>query len=265
MTSGGRVHACSDLVQSRRTAIETCHCNVHKCGELREENVTLRENLREFELYNEEVQPSKNNELARSLVEPYIKVENDRYRMPFPVKQDVIDIMPNNYNYALKRTKSLRENAIKNSSLKDTLIATFAELIKEGWIEPVEKVYSDQITWYLPFFVTKQGKPRVVYDDAATVGGVCLNQAVLAGTNLLNNLVEVLVRFRSGKYACIADLCRCLFQVVVPEAQRDLLRIIWFRNSDLEGGEPQVFRFSRHVWGINSSPYVALLAIKTCY
>ena len=37
MASGGRVHACSDLVQSRRTAVETCHCNVHKCGELKEE------------------------------------------------------------------------------------------------------------------------------------------------------------------------------------------------------------------------------------
>ena len=105
MTSGGRVHACSDLVQSRRTAVETCHCNVHKSGELREENVTLRENLRDLELYNKEVQPSKNDELARSLVEPYIKVENDRYQIPFPVKQDVIDIMPNNFNYTLKRTK----------------------------------------------------------------------------------------------------------------------------------------------------------------
>ena len=55
----------------------------------------------------------KNDELARSLVEPYIKVENDRYQMPFPVKQDVIDILPDNYNYVLKRTKSLRENAKK--------------------------------------------------------------------------------------------------------------------------------------------------------
>ena len=36
--------------------------------------------------------------------------------------------------------------------------------------------------WYLPYFVTKQGKPRVVYDGVATFGGVCLklNQAVLA-------------------------------------------------------------------------------------
>ena len=109
--------------------------------------------------------------------------------------------------------------------------------------------------------MTIQGKPRVVYDGAATFGGVSLNQAVLAGTNLLNNLVEVLTRFRLGKSACIADLSKCFFQVAVSEAQRDLFRIVWFSSSDLEAGTPQVFRFLRHVWGINSSPYAALLAI----
>ena len=146
MACGGRMHACSDLIQSRKTAVEMCHCNVHKCGGLREKNVTLGENLGKFELYSEEAQPSKNDELARSVVEPYIKVENYRCQILFPEKQDVIDIMPNNYNFALIRTKSLRENAMKSSSLKDTFIATFAELIKEGWIERVEKVYSDQTT-----------------------------------------------------------------------------------------------------------------------
>ena len=86
---------------------------------------------------------------------------------------------------------------------------------------------------------------------------------MLAGTNLLNNLVEVLTRFRLGKFACMVDLSKCFFRVAVPEAQRDLFRIIWFSNGDLEAGTPQVFCFSRHVWGINSSPYAALLAIKT--
>ena len=102
-----------------------------------------------------------------------------------------------------------------------------------------------------------------MYDGAATFGGVSLNQAVLAGTNLLNNLVEVLTRFRLGKFACMADLSKCFVQVAVPEAQRDLFRIIWFSYRDFKAGTPQVFRFSRHVWGMNSSPYPALLAIKT--
>ena len=58
--------------------------------------------------------------------------------------------------------------------------------------------------WYLPFFVAKQDKPKVVYGGAATVAGVSLIQAVLAGTNLLNNLVEVLTRFRLNKFAAMA-------------------------------------------------------------
>ena len=102
-----------------------------------------------------------------------------------------------------------------------------------------------------------------MYDGAATFGSVSLNQAVLAGTNLLNNLVEVLTRFRLGKFVCMADLSKCFFQVAVPKAQRDLFRIIWFSNGDLEASTPQVLRFLRHVWGINSFPYAALLAIKT--
>ena len=41
------------------------------------------------------------------------------------------------------------------------------------------------------FFVTKTAKPRIVYDGAATAGGVSLNRAVLAGENLLSGLVDV--------------------------------------------------------------------------
>ena len=38
--------------------------------------------------------------------------------------------------------------------------------------------------------------------------------------------------------------------------------MIWFKNNDVNTGDVQVYRFTRHVWGINSSLFVALLAIK---
>ena len=63
--------------------------------------------------------------------------------------------------------------------------------------------------WYLPFFITKMAKSRVVYDGAATAGGESLNRAVLVGENLLNGLVDVLMRFRMGKYACVANVSKC--------------------------------------------------------
>ena len=79
--------------------------------------------------------------------------------------------------------------------------------------------------------------------------------------NFLNNLVEVLIRFRIGQYACVAVLSKCFFQVAISETQRDLFRIIWFKDNDIDIEENQTFCFTRHVWGINSTPYITLTAI----
>ena len=262
VASGGRMNVCSDQLQSRRVEVEPCECDIHKFQELKQEIAGLKETLREIEFQNEVIQSSKNDEKARSLVEPHIKVVNERYEILVPLKQDIIDDLSNNYDYALKRTNALRVSALKNPMLKYTLTKTFQELLEEEWIVSVNELSTGQPTWYLPFFVTKQDKPRVVYDGAAKVGGTCLNQAVLAGPNLLNNLMEVLARFRLGKFACMADLSKCFFQIAMPEEQRDLFRIIWFKDNNIDGGDMQVYRFVRHVWGINSSPYIALLSIQ---
>ena len=126
----------------------------------------------------------------------------------------------------------------------------------------MQKIKVNGPTWYLPFFVTKQEKSRVVYDGAATFKGMCLNHAVLPGANLLNRLTDVLTRFRLGRFACMADLSKCFFQISIPEDQRDLFRLVWFKDNDIKLGETEIFRFCRHVWGINSSPYIALHAIQ---
>ena len=187
---------------------------------------SLKEILREYELEDEVTQPFRNDEKARELVERDIKVVNDRYEIPVPLNMEVVKSLPNNFEYVLERTNAVRCSALKNVTLKQILLETFRELIDEKWIVPVDRNATMGKVWYLPFFVTKQEKARVVYDGAATFRGKCLNQAVLAGTNLLNNLVEVLVRFRIGQYACIADISKCFFHVAIPETQRDLFRII---------------------------------------
>ena len=70
------------------------------------------------------------------------------------------------------------------------------------------------------------------------------------------------MRFRLGKYACMADLSKCFFQIAMPVHQQDLFRLVWYANNDIDEGVTQVFCFTRHVWGINSSPFVALYAIE---
>ena len=74
--------------------------------------------------------------------------------------------------------------------------------------------------------MTKKDKSRVVFDGTAKFQESALNDAVLSGVNLLNNLVDVLTKFQVGKYACMADLSKCFFQVSLPENQRDLFRLV---------------------------------------
>ena len=185
------------------------------------------------------------------MVEPFIRVVDGRYEMPVPFKPEVVKEVPDNYDIALKQTLSMRRTAAKSSQLKETLADTFTELLKHDWILPADKNKNDSyMKWHLPFFVSKTVKPRVVYDGAATAGGVSLNRAILAGKNLLNGLVDVLMRFRMGKYACIADASKCFFQIKLPRDQQDWFHIIWFKVNNMGSGEIQIFRFTRHVWGI---------------
>ena len=67
---------------------------------------SLKEILREYKLEDEVTQPSRNDKKARELVERDIKVVNDRYKTPVPTNMEVAKRLPNNFDYALERTKA---------------------------------------------------------------------------------------------------------------------------------------------------------------
>ena len=114
----------------------------------------------------------------------------------------------------------------------------------------------------LPYFVTSPAKKRIVYDGRAEFDGVCVNEFIETGPDLLNSLADILARFRLGKFGMMADLTKCFFQIGLREDQRDLFRILWFDNNDIGQGKVVKFRFTRHPWGVKSSPFIASFAIQ---
>ena len=151
---------------------------------------------------------------------------------------------------------------MRDEDLWNFLTKSFCELQEAGFIESVEnKNDAESLVWYLKYFVTSQAKKRIVYDGKAEFNGVCINDFLETGPDLLNSLADILARFRLGKYGMIVDLTKCFFQIGLPIDQRDLFRILWFENNDLEG-KVATFRFTRHPWGIKSSPFIASYAIQ---
>ena len=95
------------------------------------------------------------------------------------------------------------------------------------------------------YFVTSQTKKRIVYDEESEYKWVCVNDVIMTGPDLLNSLAHMLARLRKGKYALIADITKCFFQMKLPEAQRDLCRLLWFEKDDVHNGKLSSFSFLR--------------------
>ncbi|VDP88043.1 unnamed protein product [Echinostoma caproni] len=94
------------------------------------------------------------------------------------------------------------------------------------------EIEKEQPLWYLPHHPLinpkKPQKIRVVFDCAAKLAGIALNDRLLQGPDLTTPLTEVLCRFRLGSIAVAADIEEMFMQVKVPEGQRDALRLWWW-------------------------------------
>ena len=75
----------------------------------------MKQTLRELELEDEVVQPSRTEVKEpsrtvsnRELVETKVKVVEGRYEIPMPLKCEIIEKLPSNFAGAVGRTESLR-------------------------------------------------------------------------------------------------------------------------------------------------------------
>ena len=223
----------------------------------------LVEALRDVNLQDLKMDSSRADKEAKQFVETHTVVKNSRFTIPIPLKS-CVEALPKNLNVAQKRLNSLRKKALKDEDLRSFLAESFCDLQDLSYIEPVvdSNGVDESVVWYLPYFVTSQAKKRIVYDGRADLNGVCINDFIETGPDLLNSLADILARFRLGNFGMMADLTKCFFQIGLPENQRDLFRIFWFENNDVENGKMVKFRFTRHPWGVKSSPFIASFAIQ---
>ena len=77
-------------------------------------------------------------------------------------------------------------------------------------------------------------KLRVVfYGSAKTTNGLSLNDILLVGPNVQQDLFSILLRFRMHNYVLIADIEKMYRQILVSDKDCHYQRILW-RNSPLE-------------------------------
>ena len=94
-------------------------------------------------------------------------------------------------------------------------------------------------TYYLPHHAvfkhsSSTTKLRVVFDGSSkTTNGLSLNDILLVGPNVQQDLFSILLRFRMHNYVLIADIEKMYRQILVAEKDCHYQRILW-RDSPLE-------------------------------
>ena len=141
---------------------------------------------------------------------------------------------PNNRAMAVSRLHSTERKLKKNPEPARKYQDVINSYISKGHAKKLTPEESKEVTsktWYLPHHAVlnpnKPGKVRIVFDAASKYDRVCLNDKLLTGPDLLNNLVGILMRFRSGKIGIMADVEQIFYQVGVCEEDRDSLRFLW--------------------------------------
>ena len=105
----------------------------------------------------------------------------------------------------------------------------------------------------------KPGKIRCIANAAAVFNRTCLNDHLLPGPDLLNDLVGIILRSREKPIIITADIEGFFMQVGVRKEDRKFLRFLW--NDDFNK-PPKEFEYQRHIFGARDSPACAIYALQ---
>ena len=157
------------------------------------------------------------------------------------------------------------------NKLNPEFLANYDEIIKtyeKENIEKIETVGKPGSVHYLPHHVVIKNerdrtKTCIVFDASSKIGNNhSLNDFLQSGPCLLPLIFDILLRFRIGDVALVADIKQAFLNIEIDEGDSGFLRFLWVENIS-EKGKIVVYRFLRVLFGVTSSPFLLGATIKS--
>lgn len=101
----------------------------------------------------------------------------------------------------------------------------------------------------------------MVFDSSAQCQGTSLNQVLLTGPNLTNDLLRILLRFRQGSVAVTVDIQQMFYGIFVQPDHRKILRYFCYKGNDMDNGLVE-YQMKVHVFGNTTSPAIATYGLR---
>ncbi|XP_055634106.1 uncharacterized protein LOC129774399 [Toxorhynchites rutilus septentrionalis] len=191
-----------------------------------------------------------------------------RFVVAVPKKEAVISRIGNSKNIASRRFMSLERRLLSNPELKEAyskFIHEYSQLGHMKLIDDANESGQSILTYYIPHHcVVKPDsittKLRVVFDASCSSDtGVSLNDALMVGPQVQDDLLSIILRFRIPQFAIIADIEKMYRQILVAEADQPLQRIVW-RDSPTQ--PLQTYQLTTVTYGTSAAPYLATKCLQ---
>ncbi|XP_058445759.1 uncharacterized protein LOC131426960 [Malaya genurostris] len=169
---------------------------------------------------------------------------------------------------AIQRLKAMERRFSSDPNFKNLYSEFMTEYLRLGHME---RVPTDEINiapdkrYYLPHHAvlkedSSTSKLRVVFDGSCrTSTGVSLNEKLLVGPNVNEELFVVLTRFRSYAVAFTADAEKMYRQVNVHKDDTDFQRIVW----RFDPTQPiEHYRLLTVTYGTSCAAYLAMESLR---
>lgn len=191
-----------------------------------------------------------------------------RYIVRIPFKPETnIKTLGNSKGQAVARLIQMEKKFSTNKNLAleyKKFMAEYLNLHHMIEAKPIKSEITDSV-YYLPHHaVMKENstttKLRVVFDASAkTSSGITLNEKMMIGPILQQELVSTLLRWRKHKIAYTADIEKMYRQIQVSKDDQNYQRIVWRNNISEQIKE---YKLTTVTYGTSAAPYLAVKTLR---
>ncbi|UYV81867.1 hypothetical protein LAZ67_20002729 [Cordylochernes scorpioides] len=203
------------------------------------------------------------NESEIHFVETHGRDSTGRYVVQLPFRNDCH--LGDSRSNAIKRLCSLERSLIPRPEVYDQYRSFIKEYLELGHMSLVPKEDIIKGRYYLPHHpVIKEKscttKLRVVFDASAkTDSGLSLNDALIPGPKIQQDLFHIILRFRIHPVAINADIAKIYRQIRISQEDSEFQRIVC-RN--VPHDKIKDYRLETVTYGTSCAPFLATRIIK---
>lgn len=188
-----------------------------------------------------------------------------KYVVRLPLLSDATERLGESKSKAIAQFKQLEKRFSKRKDIELEYKLFINEYIELGHMRLTSPSSLPTLGVFLPHHCVLRAESlttalRVVFNASAkTSSGQSLNDVMLRGPNLQQDLLSLIIKWRQYQYAYTADIEKMFRQILLHDDDQKYQKIIW---RDIPNNNIQEYQLATVTYGTKAAPFLAMMVLK---